>query len=409
MDREKTPNRLLSLDLLRGLVVLLMFFVNQADGLEGVPAFLRHAPEDADAITLADLVLPGFLLMVGMSIPLSLGARLRRGEVGSAWRHALTRGLALLAIGVLTVNVEQASPAALLAPSVWGLILIVAVILAWQAPPPAGSPPWRRWPRATGIALLVLLVLVYRGTGVSGLVQIRPYWWGVLGVIGWAYLVAAAVYLVVGERLVLLACGVLALDGLYFVDQLLDPGWVRALRPFVGVGGLLGTHGAVTLSGVLLSVAAVRGLGRRTSPWSLAARAAITSLAFVVAGLLLHLAHGLHPAFRFSKESATPAWGLAGAGIAGLVWAALYAAADAGGFRRWPPVLRMAGENALLAYLLEPLLVFLLAVLAYPLGRHPWEYLQGGLLVGLLRAALFAWIIGRLAGLLARLGVRLRL
>ena len=89
--------RLLSLDLLRGLVVLLMLFVNQADSIEGASDFLRHAGENADVVTLADLVLPAFLFMVGMSIPFALGGRLRRDGTTSTLRHVLWRGAALLA------------------------------------------------------------------------------------------------------------------------------------------------------------------------------------------------------------------------------------------------------------------------------------------------------------------------
>ena len=192
--RVSTPGRLLSLDLLRGLVVLLMLFVNQADSVEGASDFLRHAGETADAVTLADLVLPAFLFMVGMSIPFALGSRLRREGRGSALRHVLARTAALVVIGVLMVNADVGLPIGPLAPRWWGVLAIVAALLVWQAPPNDATRR-RAWQaaRAVGVLLLVALVLVYRGPA-GGLVQIRPHWWGILGTLGWAYLTASLVY-----------------------------------------------------------------------------------------------------------------------------------------------------------------------------------------------------------------------
>lgn len=58
------------LDIARGFTVALMLFVNHA-GHE--PAWIAHAAWDG--IHLADLVMPSFLLLVGVSIAVSLGHR----------------------------------------------------------------------------------------------------------------------------------------------------------------------------------------------------------------------------------------------------------------------------------------------------------------------------------------------
>jgi heparan-alpha-glucosaminide N-acetyltransferase len=42
-------SRLLSIDLLRGMDVLLMLFVNEVAGVVGAPAFLRHVAHEATA------------------------------------------------------------------------------------------------------------------------------------------------------------------------------------------------------------------------------------------------------------------------------------------------------------------------------------------------------------------------
>jgi predicted acyltransferase len=409
-EPTRAAGRLLSLDLLRGLVVLLMLFVNQADSVEGAPGFFRHAGENADTLTLADLVLPAFLFMVGMSIPFALGGRLRRDGAASTLRHVVSRGAALLAMGVLMVNADVGLPGGALPPVWWGVLAVVGCLAVWQAPP--GDPSRRRvWfaVRVAGALLLAWLVLVYRGEA-GGLVQIRPHWWGVLGAVGWAYLTAAAAYLVVRDRPLVLLALVAALNALYFVDVLWQPSFMVAVRPWLGLGGLVGSQGGVAVAGTALGALVAGHLRGRRTVWWLAPRALAAALVLLAAGVLLHLGHASHPAFAYNKESATPPWGLVSAGATALAWLAFFAAADAAGFRRWPLLLRAAGENALLTYLLEPIVLALLAASAAVFGRNPWAYLvERGTASGLLAAVLFACLLGHLAGLLARAGVRLRL
>jgi predicted acyltransferase len=69
MDR---PPRVASLDLVRGLDVWLMLFVNEMAGVRATPLFLRHMPASADAMTITDVVFPAFLFITGMAIPLAL-------------------------------------------------------------------------------------------------------------------------------------------------------------------------------------------------------------------------------------------------------------------------------------------------------------------------------------------------
>ncbi|HEU0108761.1 MAG TPA: DUF5009 domain-containing protein, partial [Vicinamibacteria bacterium] len=157
MDR---PARVLSIDLLRGADVWLMLFVNEMAGVKATPAFLRHMPAAADGMTITDVVFPAFLFITGMAIPLALGARLRRGDSRAAmWRHVLGRTVTLLVLGVLMIDAERASPQGLVPPALWNILMTAAVVLVFAA-----RRPWR----LAGLALLVVLVLVYRADGVSG-------------------------------------------------------------------------------------------------------------------------------------------------------------------------------------------------------------------------------------------------
>lgn len=65
--------RVLALDAFRGLVVAGMLLVNDPGHPERAPAQLRHAAW-GQGITFADLVMPWFLLAIGVSIPFAVRA-----------------------------------------------------------------------------------------------------------------------------------------------------------------------------------------------------------------------------------------------------------------------------------------------------------------------------------------------
>src|SRR3954447_9577484 len=77
-------NRLVSLDLLRGLAVAGMILVNEMSGMESKgPVYSTLLHSRWDGLTLADLVFPAFLMMMGVSVPLSFGDRNDPGVVGA--------------------------------------------------------------------------------------------------------------------------------------------------------------------------------------------------------------------------------------------------------------------------------------------------------------------------------------
>ena len=214
---QGTP-RVLSIDLLRGADVLLMLFVNEVAGVTGAPSFLLHKTADADGMTITDLVFPAFLFIVGIAVPFALGGRLRRGQSRlEVWRHVVTRALALVVMGVLMVNAEHGVGGVLSAP-VWNVLMTLGVLLVWGVPDEGWGRLRKPWLRAAGVAVLVFVALAYRGADATGFVQLRPYWWGILGLIGWAYLGVATLYLLVGDRPAVLT----GLIGLYGCVALAD-------------------------------------------------------------------------------------------------------------------------------------------------------------------------------------------
>ena len=400
--------RIRSIDLLRGADVLLMLFVNEVAGVAGAPAFLRHMGPEDDGMTITDLVFPAFLFIVGTAIPFALSGRLGRGQRPlDVFRHVLTRSAALVVVGVLMVNAEHGVAGILSAP-VWNVLMTLGVLLLWATPREGWGRVRGSWLRMAGVLLLLFVAIAYRGEGVTGWIQLRPYWWGILGLIGWAYLGVATLYLLVGDRPAVLT----GLVGLYCCVALADAaggfGWPSIPGPIVGP--MVGTHGATVLAGTLLGVLLKRHQAEGGSAWRFTAVALGYATALAAAGGLLHTLHGLHPAFQVSKNHATVPWGLFSSALTCAAWALLFVLVDVVGWRRSPRSLSIAGENPLIAYLMAPFLLSLFA-LSTPLfgGTNFYEALGQTTGVGLLRSAVFAWLVVRVSGWMRSRGVRVQL
>jgi predicted acyltransferase len=96
---EAAPERLMCLDIFRGLAVAGMILVDNpgSDDLAYWP--IKHA--EWNGWTPADFIFPSFLFLVGISLVFSFAARLRRGESRKQLLiHALQRSLILIAIGL---------------------------------------------------------------------------------------------------------------------------------------------------------------------------------------------------------------------------------------------------------------------------------------------------------------------
>lgn len=419
----RASGRIDSVDLFRGLTIVAMIWVNDLARVRGVPDWLKHAPETKDTMTFPDVVFPAFLFIVGVSIPIALQRREAHGE--SSLRtllHILGRTAGLLMIGVLMVNISSIDAAATgLSRSAWAVLMYFGVILAWNAHPkrpasgkvaldasasPGGTSGWRvRFAdvlfilsRLAGAALLIWLMAIYRGTVDGEPVWLRTQWWGILGLIGWAYCVSSLCFLLMRGHPAGLA-GVMALGMVLCIAEkngaLGQFSLARTINAYVSLGGHIGGHSAIVLSGVL-AMLLVRGTERR--------RAAILRLA-IMGGLLALAGMLLRHPYGISKVLVTPTWCLYCAALCCGAYAALYGLVDVGGYRRWSGPVRVVGTNALLAFILPGIIYGLLDLLGIDiLSRH---FSAGGL--GIARSFAFTAAMIGLTAVLTRAHVRLRL
>lgn len=92
-------NRLIALDVLRGMTLVLMLIVNNPGDWGHIFAPLEHA--DWNGCTLTDLVFPFFLFMMGVAVPYALGSRKAAGKSDSQlYKKILYRTVMIFLIGM---------------------------------------------------------------------------------------------------------------------------------------------------------------------------------------------------------------------------------------------------------------------------------------------------------------------
>ena len=388
-----SSKRLKSIDILRALTMLLMIFVNDLWSLSDIPGWLEHKGAHEDGMGLADVVFPAFLLIVGLSIPHAIRARLKRGDSrGQVLKHILERTLALLIMGVFMVNLENIdSDKLLFSRSIWQILMTLAFFLIWNVyhgPVFGKFSPWIL--KGLGWAILLFLAITYTGSGEGSYHWMRFHWWGILGLIGWGYLLSALVYLFLGNRPGWLFLVLIILYALN-INEFVSP-FTFTLKLVISASSY-----ALVMGGVLTTAALIQLRERKKI-------SNLIPLLLAFAALLLLFGFLTRPEWGISKIMATPSWTAICSGITVLVFACLYFLSDEMGLYRWADIIKAAGSSTLTCYLL-PYIVYSLWVI---IGLTPIEFLNTGV-IGLLKSALFAIIIIQLTGLLGKWNIKLKI
>jgi predicted acyltransferase len=377
--------RIIAIDVLRGLTFFVMLFVNCLAGADGVPYGLQHFAANVDGMSLADVVFPAFLFVVGTSIPFSLNHRLsvQGGMPKTLWQVA-SRAFGLIVIGLFMVNAEEGYNEAAMGISIslWSLIFYAAILLVWG--------PYNRVLRGIGIAIIVALALVYR-SGADGQGWMEPAWWGILGCIGWAYLVASLVYLGGRGRLALLVLATVACVAWFMLSQAYGGNGVVAMHA---------THTSIVLCGAICVLLFFDGRRSAANP---AGQRRL--LAGIVLALLLALAAWLlHHVYPISKIGATPPWALYCAALCTGLFVLLYWLIEMRQLTRWTALVQPAAANPLVTYLLPMVLVTAM----HYLHLHWWPALTHG--AGAIAfSLLFAAVLMAVVAVLNTYNVKLKL
>ena len=386
---KQLPKRLLSIDVLRALTMLLMIFVNDASGVSHVPAWLDHAKEYEDGMGFADTIFPSFLFIVGLSLPFAIKNRLKKGDTFlQVSFYILTRSAALLIMGFYHVNMEEYNSASYLSSDVWELIVTICFFLIWLDYPETMAKAKKYSLMGIGLAVLIVMAILYKGGDTAH--GMRPSWWGILGIIGWSYLVCAFVFLVFKGNLKLMF-------GVWLLFALINIGCHSGLIPFnfwvIGdASSVTLTMGGIVISGVYAMLVATDNTQRI---W----------LIFAAAGILL-IALGLfiRPYTEgISKIRSTPAWIFICSGITILAFEVFIYLVDVKGKINYFKWIRPAGTSTLTCYLIPYIQISLYGILHV----HYLKFMSTGV-SGLCCSMVTAFIIIALVGQMEKIRLRLK-
>ena len=392
---ERTPSRVASIDIFRGLTMALMIFVNALSEVPGLPWWNYHAPAKVDAMTYPDVVFPLFLFAVGLSLPLAVAQRLRRtASTFALWRHVLERFAGLLVLGLILANAGMCDATRTgMNGNLWALLGLLGGVLYLHVPPRA--PRWQRLSRLlrwVGLAgVVVLFALFRRTTGQGHTAWISTSYPEILGLIAYSYLGVCLLYL--PTRRYRWAAPAWCLVMTVFC-ALTTAHWIRLHLPLYEWPFSNGSMCCLIFGGIFVSSLFT---GERPSP-----RAVLLALGFGLAALA---AGWLLAPLGISKIRATPAWTLWSLGAGVLAFVLLYWICDRRGHTAWAGWVHAAGANTLLTYLLPDLWYFALAWAGITFYDAHWRY--GPL--GVFKTLLFTGLMLALAGLLTRARLRLQL
>ncbi|MDR6944885.1 DUF5009 domain-containing protein [Mucilaginibacter pocheonensis] len=389
---QQLPRRLLSIDVLRAITMLLMIFVNDASGVKNIPEWIDHAPGKADAMGFADTIFPAFLFIVGLSLPFAIKNRINKGDPFTAILfYILIRSAALIIMGFFHVNLESYdSTTAVIPKALWAILITIAFFLIWLDYPETISKAKKYILSGLGIAILIAMAAIYKGRDDGEVTWMRPQWWGILGIIGWAYLICAVVYLLAKGKLKVLAPVLILFVAINIARH-------TGIIP-KGIF-LIGDASAIclTMGGIVISelYAMLVSSGKTQRMWLIFG---LTGALLIIGGLLIRpYADGI------SKIRSTPAWIFICSGITILVFELMIYLVDVKGKKNWFSMIWPAGTSTLTCYLMPYFQVFLLMLfhISYP------AVFNSGIL-GLARSMATAFILIALVGIMEKKRIRLK-
>lgn len=374
--------------------MFLMLFVNDIPGLKNIPHWLLHAATNEDMLGFSDTIFPAFLFAMGMAIPYAILNRLKKGDTTiKIGGHIFWRTLALLIMGLFTVNIGHLDPIETgMTSSAFMLLMVLAFFLIWSVYPKTDD--WKDnlfiAMKIVGIIILVYLFVIFEGKNGE---DFAPRWWGILGLIGWTYVLCASVYLITRENLlynsialiILITLSLLSASGVFKGWPLIDQIPSQATLYAFGMAGVwAGTF--------------MRKYANKEKP----KRFFIVMTAIGVVSLIVAII--THQFWIISKIQATPAWFFYCCAIFFPLFAFVFWLTDLKGKSNWFHIIKPAGTVTLTCYIIPYAWYSLQTIIGF---NYPAWMMTG--ITGIIKSLLFSLAIIGIAWLLMKAKIRLKI
>ena len=389
-------HRIEALDVFRALTMFLMLFVNDLPGLKEIPHWLLHATRNEDMLGFSDTIFPAFLFAMGMAVPYAIQSRMRRGDKARhICLHIFWRTVALVAMGVYTVNRDTLDATATgMSNPAFSTLMVIGFFLIWSVYPKASG--WKRHlfsgMKIAGIAILLYLFHIYIGKNGAAF---APQWWGILGLIGWTYLVCSVIFLLSRGKLIynaialflLVSLSVLSSSGVFSAWP-----WVR----YIPGGATLHAFGMAGLCAGLIMQAYVD----KAKPQRFLICSVLIGIAMLAGGIVSH------QFWIISKLQSTPTWFFYCTAIFFPLFAFVYWLTDVKEKARWFDIIKPAGTVTLTCYII-PYIWYWHSVRDLLNIPYPEWMLTG--IPGLIQSLIYSLSVVGIAWLLMKAKIRLKI
>jgi len=282
--------------------------------------------------------------------------------------------------------------------SLWSLIMYSGVFLIWNNYKVTDKNRFLvSGLRIAGIAMIIPMVYIFR----SGDQEIHSFSfrsWGILGTIGWGYLVASLVYMAARDNIMKTAIAIIFFLTLNLLSKLHLLDFLNPVKPVFGII-INGNAPFIVLSGLFITLI-LKKLSIKDARKTILTIASLGILC-ILAGFMLR------QWFIISKIQSTPSWGLICNGISMMLFALLFWIIDIKKYIKWGLFLKPAGANSLTVYLVPDMFYYIiwqfsLPFLFYKHSDFPLVVIAGSLGWALVMGA-------ALPLLLERINLRLKL
>lgn len=385
-------NRILSIDIFRALVVLLMIFVNDLPSVKDVPYWLGHAAFDEDFMGVSDVVFPCFLLIMGMSIPLAINKRLEQNKSNvELILHILKRSFALIVMGVFSVNSgKYLSGLSYITPPMYSLLMLIAFFLIWNNYPRNYSKLKIVFVAFQVLGVMILCYILY----VFHLFSDEPFgvkWWGILGLIGWSYMTCALLFLFFRNKNKILFYVTI----LFMILCVLgSSGYLYSFNGFILSNGCFQSF---TMSGVLLTLLLTSQNIGNVGLWSKRGIIILVSSGFLLFG---YISNHWCP---ISKLRETPPWLFYSLSISLLFFLVIDLLVNTYNKSNWFKLIKPVGTATLTCYLVPSLLYSLFSLFRITFADFLLVYP-----LGLLKSLVFSFMCVLVTYILGIIGIRLK-
>ena len=391
--------RFYSIDILKGLSVLLMLFTGALYLPAQLPWFA--SPSATNPISgFAVFIITGFIFSYGMTIPFSITKKINNGLTSmEISRSIFGRAIVLIAIGLLMANTYRVNAELTgFNTYIWSILMFTAIFLVWNRYTEGENNFFTIIGfRFLGLALLVFLVFKFKSGSFENGGSLITGWWEIPGLIGWGYLVAAFAYLAIRNSLPGTFIIWIIFLILSILHQLKLTDFLEPLRPYLGVV-TDGNIPFIMITGQMTGILVKKFFQPEISKTFY--RISAFALFSVIVGVILKFTIPLPTGIQ------VPAIILISNGIWIAAFLLLFWFADVKMYVSFFAFLKLAGENVMTAYLF-PYLIYNLIWLS---GVNIFFYRQtGNTFFSIAGSAILSIVMLLFSTLIIKLNIRLKI